>query len=194
MGHAKLKADLDIDEYFKGEELSPVRHEYLYGKVYAMAGTSQNHNRIIRNFSNRLFNGLLDSPCEVYSENIKVSPSEEVFYYPDVIVTCEGDFKNKYVCESPALIVEVTSPSTAQTDRREKLFAYQKIPSVHEIVIVDQELISIELHRRQPDGRWATYHFDESDAEFYLESVDQTFQVAEVYERVLFDTSRKSVD
>ncbi|CAN5578467.1 Uma2 family endonuclease [soil metagenome] len=181
MGHAKLKADLAIDEYLKGEELSPIRHEYLYGKVYAMAGTSQNHNRIIRNFSNRLFNALSKSPCEVYSENIKVSPSEEIFYYPDVIVTCEGEFKNKYVCDSPTLIVEVTSPSTAQTDRREKLFAYQKIASVHEIVIVDQELIAIELHRRLPDGKWAAYNFDESDLEFYLESVDLTLHVSEVY-------------
>ena len=133
MGYAKLKANLEIDEYFKGEEVSPIRHEFLYGKVYAMAVRSQNHNRIIRNVSNRLFNRLSDSPCEVYVENIKVCPSEDVYYYPDVIVTCEGEFKNKYVCDSPTLIVEVTSPSTAQTDRREKLFAYQKMPTVLEV-------------------------------------------------------------
>lgn len=194
MGQVKLKANLDVDEYFKGEEQSPVRHEFLYGKVYAMAGTSQNHNRIIRNVSNRLFNHLSGSPCETYVENIKVSPSEEVYYYPDVIVTCEGEFENKYVCSSPTLIVEVTSPSTAQTDRRENLFAYQKMPSVLEVLIIDQEKVAIELHRKQPDGRWASYHFDESDTDFDLESVDLTFKILEVYERVLFDASQKSTD
>ncbi len=188
MGLAKLQAKLDIGDYFEGEEKSPIRHEFLYGKVYAMSGTSQNHNRIIRNVSNRLFNHLSNSPCETYVENIKVSPSEEVYYYPDVIVTCEGEFENKYVCESPTLIIEVTSPSTAQTDRREKLFAYQKMPSVLEIVIIDQEKIAIDLHRKQLDGQWVSYSFDESDAEFDLESVDLTFQLSDVYERVLFNT------
>jgi len=188
MGQVKLKTNLDVDEYFRGEELSPIRHEFLYGKVYAMAGTSQNHSRIIRNVFGRVYNHLSDSHCEVYVENIKVSPSEEVYYYPDIIVTCEGDFENKYLCSSPELIVEVTSPSTAQIDRREKLFAYQKMPSVIEIVIIDQEMISIELHRRQPDGLWGSYYFEESDTEFYAESVDLTFQIAQVYERVLFNT------
>lgn len=189
MGQAKLKADLDVAEYFMGEEQSPIRHEFLYGKVYAMAGTSQNHNRIVRNISSRLFNHLSDSDCEVYVENIKVSPSEDVYYYPDVIVTCEGEFENKYVSGSPKLIVEVTSPSTAQTDRREKLFAYQKMPSVLEVVIIDQEKIAIEIHRKQADRQWLSYYYDESDMEFDLESTGLALQVSDVYERVLFDAS-----
>ena len=189
MGLAKLKTKVSVEDYISGEEISDIKHEYLDGEVYAMAGASQNHNRIIGNLFNALFNNLRDSSCEPYSENIKVRLSEEVFYYPDVLVTCEGNFNNPYYSEQPILIVEVISPSTAQTDRREKLRAYQQMPSVHEYVIVEQELISVEIHRRQTDGRWITYYYTRQDTEFTLESVDLTIQLEEVYRRVNFENS-----
>jgi Uma2 family endonuclease len=187
MGLAKLKTKLSVEDYISGEEISDIKHEYLDGEVYAMAGASQNHNRIIGNFFNVLANHLRNSPCEPYSENVKVRVSEEVFYYPDVLVTCEGNFNNPYYSEQPILIIEVISPSTAQTDRREKLRAYQQMPSVHEFVIVEQDLISVEIHRRQSDGRWITYYYTRQDTEFTLESVDLMLQLAEVYRRVNFE-------
>jgi Uma2 family endonuclease len=57
------------------------------------------------------------------------------------------------------LVIEITSPSTEHIDRREKLFAYQRIASVQEYAVVDQHRMNVELHRRQPDGRWITYFF-----------------------------------
>ncbi len=187
MGLAKLKTKISIEEYLDGEEISDIKYEYIDGEVYAMAGTSQNHSRITGNISNALLNHLRDSDCEPYSENIKVRAEEKVFYYPDVLVTCEGEFKNKYFSEEPILIVEVISPSTKQIDRREKLRAYQQMPSVHEYVIVEQEKIAVEIHRRQPDGNWITYFFTRTDTELNLESVDLTLQLSEVYRRVTFD-------
>ncbi|MEQ1604475.1 MAG: Uma2 family endonuclease [Pyrinomonadaceae bacterium] len=186
MGYAKLKAKLSIDDYFEGEEMSPVRHEYLYGEVYAMAGVSQNHSRITRNLLNLLSSHLKDSRCEAYSENLKVQPSAEVFYYPDIVVTCEGDFKNKFVCQEPKLIIEVTSPSTIQIDRREKLFAYQKMACVQEVVVIDQERVKIELHRRLADGQWITYFFSDTDTELDFQSVGMNLDVSAVYSRVTF--------
>jgi len=61
------------------------------------------------------------------------------------------------------------------------------MPSVHEYVIVEQEKISVEIHRRQPDGNWITYFFTNTDTEFTLESVDLTLQLSEVYRRVTFE-------
>lgn len=187
MGLAKLRTTISVEDYISGEEISEIRHEYLDGVVYEMAGASQNHNRIIRNLLNSLTNHLRNSPCEPFSENIKVRVNEEVFYYPDVLVTCEGNFNNPYYSEHPILVIEVISPSTAQTDRREKLRSYQQMPSVHEYVIVEQDLISVEIHRRQPDARWITYYFTRQDIEFTLESVDLTIQLEEVYRRVNFE-------
>lgn len=187
MGLAKLKTKISIEKYLNGEEISEIKYEYIDGEVYAMAGTSQNHNRIAGNIYNALFNHLKDSDCEPYIENIKVRADKDVFYYPDILVTCEGEFKNKYFCEEPILIVEVISPSTEQIDRREKLRAYQQMPSIVEYVIVEQEKISVEIHRRQPDGNWITYFYSRNDTEFTLESVDLTLQLSEVYRRVTFE-------
>lgn len=186
MGLAKLKTKLSIEDYLEGEEISEIRHEYIDGEVYVMAGASQNHNRIIRNFLIALSNHFGNSPCEPFSENMKVRAAEEVFYYPDVLVTCEGNFANPYFAEQPILIIEVVSPSTAQIDRREKLRAYQQMPSIHEYVIVEQEKISIEIHRRQENGGWITYFFTRTDEDFTLQSVDLTIRIDEVYRRVNF--------
>lgn len=186
MGLAKLKTKISVADYLKGEEVSDIRYEYVDGEVYAIAGTSQNHSRITRNFLTALTNHLIDSDCEPYSENTKVR-AEEAFYYPDILVSCEGEFNNKYFSEEPILIVEVISPSTERIDRHEKLHAYRDMPSVTEYVIVEQEKMEIEIHRRQSDGNWITYFYAENDTEFTLESVNLTLQLSEVYRRVTFE-------
>jgi len=188
MGYAKLKAQISVEEYISGEQISQIRHEFLAGEVYAMAGASQNHNRIAMNLSNALSRHLENSRCETYAEGMKVKIVEDVFYYPDVLVTCEGNFNNPYYSESPVLIIEVTSPSTSQIDRREKLRAYQQMPSIQEYVIVNQDQIAVEIHRRQTDGRWITYFFDRNDEDFTLESVELTLPLTEVYRRVNFES------
>ena len=186
MGYAKLKGKLSVEDYLEGEEISTIRHEFFHGEVYAMAGVSQNHSRITRNLLNLLSSHLKDSACEAYAENIKVHPSDDVYYYPDIVVTCEGEFKNKFVCEEPKLIIEVTSPSTIQIDRREKLAAYQKMESVQEVVVIDQEKVRIELHRRLATGQWITYFFSDRDKELDFESVGMDLDVSDVYARVNF--------
>lgn len=67
MGLAKLKTKISVEEYLKGERISPVKHEYIYGEVYAMAGTSANHNLIAGSIYAALFNHLRDSPCQPFS-------------------------------------------------------------------------------------------------------------------------------
>ena len=187
MALAKLKTKISAEEYLDGEEISEVKHELLDGEVYAMAGTSDKHNIISGNLYANLRSHLLDSPCQTFIENMKVRVNPNVFYYPDILVSCEKKPESPYYRDEPILIIEVTSPSTVQIDRREKLRAYQQMPSVHEYVVVEQEKISVEIHRRQPDGRWITYFFSRNDTELTLESVDLTVQLAEIYRRVDFD-------
>lgn len=187
MGYAKLKTKISVDDYLSVEEVSPVRHEYISGEVYAMAGASQNHNRIAGSLFNLISRGLESSSREVYAGGMKVMVDADVIYYPDLFVSCEGSFANPYYSQSPTLIIEVISPSTEHTDRREKLVAYQKMPSVHEVVLVAQEKIAVEIHRRQADGQWITYYFDRSDEEFTLDSVELTLKLTEVYRWVAFE-------
>jgi Uma2 family endonuclease len=187
MGLAKLKTKISVEEYLAGEETSQIRYEFVDGEVYEMAGTSDRHNIISGNLFANLWSHLRDSSCQPFIENMKVRAARDVFYYPDVVVSCEENPESPYYRDEPVLIIEVISPSTAQIDRREKLRAYQQMPSVQEYVIVEQEKISVEIHRRQPDGRWITYFFNKNDEEFTLESVDLTLALTEVYRRVAFD-------
>jgi len=189
MGFAKLKTKISVEDYLAGEEISPVKYEYIYGEVYAMAGTSDNHNRIVVNLVTSLSTHLRDSRCEPFAGDIKVRVSSQVYYYPDVLVSCEQSPENPYFRNKPILIIEVLSPSTQEIDRREKLLFYQQMPSVHEYAVVEQQKMLVEIHRRQPDGRWITYYFnhENADEEVEFQSVKLTMTLGEIYRRVKFE-------
>jgi len=194
MGLPKLKTKIRVEDYLEAELISPVRHEYIEGEVYAMAGTSDNHARIAGNTFVALSIHLRDSPCEPFAGETKVQVTRNVYYYPDVLVSCEENPENPYFRNAPILIIEVTSPSTAHIDRREKLLFYQQMPSVQEYAVIDQHKINIELHRRQPNGTWITYYFDASDNEVEFQSVGLTMPITEIYRRVRFEKNASTDD
>jgi Uma2 family endonuclease len=92
---------LSVAEYLEGERDSPVRHEYVDGQIYAMAGASDRHNRISINLTSRFDDHLGDGPCEVFMADMKVWVSETVFYYPDVVVACDGPGADAYYRKQP---------------------------------------------------------------------------------------------
>lgn len=188
MGLAKLKTKLGVEDYLAGEKISPVKHEYVCGEVYAMAGTSDNHNRIVNELIAHLVFHLRSSSCEPFAGDIKVRVTPEVYYYPDILVSCEETAESPYFRNQPILIVEVISPSTKEIDRREKLLFYQQMPSVQEYAVVEQEKMHVEIHRRRADGTWITYYFNQnSDEAVEFQSVELTLTLGEIYRRVKFE-------
>lgn len=188
MGLAKLKTKTSVAAYFEGEKISQVKHEFVDGEVYAMAGASDKHHRISANLFKILDSHLEDSKCEPFITDLKLKVNESTFYYPDVFVACDEKPESSYYRSSPVLIIEVVSPSTRQIDRREKLHAYQQIPSVQEYMIVEQDKVHVELHRRQPNGNWITYFYNESERDDVIEfqSVGLETNIDEIYRRVNF--------
>lgn len=189
MGLAKLKTKISVEDYLEGENFSEIKHEFLNGEVYAMAGASDRHHRISLNLAKRLDDHLEDSSCQVFMAEMKLKADAKTFYYPDVFVACDQNPESEYYREEPILIVEVVSPSTRQTDRREKLRVYQQIPTVQEYVIIEQDKMLIEIHRRQPDGRWITYFYNEGDLDEQIEfeAVGLSLNLEEIYNRVRFE-------
>lgn len=146
---------MSVEEYLRREERARVRHEYVAGFVYAMTGATIRHNRIIRNFVLRLSAAAGTGPCEVFDKDVRVRVGDDRFYYPDVVVSCvpiEND-EDVWLGE-PCLIVEVTSPSTRATDRREKLLAYRSLGSLRAYLIVDHRRRRVEVHARDAAGDW----------------------------------------
>jgi Uma2 family endonuclease len=76
-------------------------------------------------------------------------------YAPDVVVVCGPRTPNgaRYT-ESPCLVVEVLSPSTARTDLSEKRLAYQEIGTVGAYLVVEAEWRGVHRHWRDPAGAW----------------------------------------
>lgn len=194
MGLPKLKTKVSVEDYLQGEKISPAKREYVEGEIYAMAGTSDNHNRIVNEFVTLLSNHLRDSKCEPFSADIKVKVTKNVYYYPDVLVSCEEEPEDPYFRNQPILIIEVVSPSTEHIDRREKLLFYQQMPSVQEYVVVDQHTMNVEVHRRQPNGGWITYYFNESSDIVELASVKLSLPLPDLYRRVQFEKNASRED
>jgi Uma2 family endonuclease len=194
MGLPKLKTKISVEDYLESEKISPVRREYIFGEVYPRADNDANHNLIAGSILVALTTHLRDSNCEPFFSQIKVRVTKNVYYYPDILVSCEENPEDAYFRNQPILVIEVTSPSTGNIDRREKLLFYQKMPSVQEYVIVDQHRMNVEVHRRQPNGGWITYYFNEPSDEVEFQSVDLTLPIAEIYRRVRFEKNARDID
>ncbi len=90
MGQAQIsEKKYTFEEYLKMEEQGEIRHEYYDGEIFAMAGTTMNHNRIVGRIRSFLEGILLPKGCDVFAENVKVEAIQNFYYpYPDVILTC----------------------------------------------------------------------------------------------------------
>ena len=189
MGLPKLKLKTSVADYLESEKTSTFKREYVDSVVHAKTCANDNHVRLAGNLLAALIIHLRQSPCEAFASEIKVRVSQKIYYYPYILVSCEQNPENPYFRNEPILIIEVASPSTARTDRSEKLLYYLQMPSLQEYVIVDQHKLNVEVHRRQENGNWITYYFDEPDDEIQLASVDLTLPINEIYRRVRFENN-----
>ncbi len=151
---------LTFEAYLEFEAASPLRHEYVAGEVYAMTGASRRHNRIVGNIYTSFRAAANGGPCQVFMEAVKLRVGDD-FYYPDLIVTCSATDTDELIVREPCLLVEVTSPDTARSDRTDKLLAYRGIPSLEAYLIVEQAWRRVEQHYRDVNGRWQRENIQE---------------------------------
>ena len=151
-----LRAPLPLFDYLDSEAASPLRHEYIGGHVHAMTGGTMRHNRIALNIASALMRELAGSPCQVFINDMKLHvQAADCVYYPDVLVHCTGGLAgDAHMVSDAALVVEVLSESTAETDRREKRVAYQRLPGLRAYWIVSQHEVRAEVHERDANGSW----------------------------------------
>ena len=184
MGEAVLKLQpLSEEDYLSAERCSAIKHEYVDGHVYALAGAADRHNLVSMNIAGRLWQASRGGPCRVYTSDMKVRIQTDItsrFYYPDVMVTCDPADTEDYFKTLPCLIAEVLSPSTRGTDRREKLFAYQSIPNLDYYLIVDPDERLVELYRRDERGWW--YHEFRGDGVVKLGCPGLELSLEHIYE------------
>lgn len=176
---------LSPEQYLALEAESHIKHEYIDGEVYAMAGASDAHVTIAGNIFTALRAHLRGSGCRVYIADMKARiKSINRYFYPDVMVTCdERDKKSDNYKRFPKLIIEVLSESTEAFDRGDKFADYQKIETLTEYVLVNTKKQRIDTFRRTEEGLWMLQSYEISEA-FELKSVGFTGTMEMVYEDV----------
>ena len=191
MGLAKLKTAslLTPEDYLIFERESDSRHDYIDGKIYAMAGESLSHSRICMNLAAAAVNTLRGKPCEALSPNMKVRTSNaSLFSYPDLTIVCgEPQFHDvkKDVLTNPKVVFEVLSPSTAEYDRTTKFQRYRMgNETLTDYILISQDKCFVEQFTRQADNNWIYRSYAALEDDLKIESVECELSLREIYDRV----------
>ncbi len=176
-------------EYLEWELTQPIRYEYIEGEVFAMTGGTKPHNRIALNLATALDSHLMERGCEIYIADVKVQVSPAgPYHFPDLVVTCDPrDSESNQFVQYPCLIVEVLSPSTEAFDRGGKFTQYRKLKTLQEYVLIQSEQVGVECFRRNEQGLWVLYPYEEGET-LTLESVGLSLAVAALYRQVRFES------
>ena len=173
-----------VEDYLAAEEASEIRHEYLGGAVYAMAGETRAHNTIALNLATAIRQSL-KPPCKLYMGGVRVNfqlRRDDYYYYPDVVVTCDSRDNDARVVRYPKLIIEVLSESTERIDRREKFLAYTTIESLEEYILVSQGNAEATIFRRSRD--WGAEKVFGPEASLGIECLRLNLPLTDVYEGI----------
>ncbi len=175
-----------LADFLTWEREQPERYERLRGVVRMMTGGTIDHNRITRNVAEALMSPLRGSGCEVFTSDIKVTTPAGDVMYPDVVVAC-GEIPGKATqLETPVIVVEVLSESTAARDHGHKRWAYQTIPSLRHYLLIDQDEAGAEVATRADDGSWRSLIHLGLDPRLRLDALGVELGLAEIFARVSF--------
>jgi Uma2 family endonuclease len=178
------------EEYLELERKAEFKSEYLDGQIYAMAGASPAHCVITPNLTSELVSQLGETPCQVFSSDMKVRTTYKGLYsYPDLSVVCgEPIFHDdkQDILINPKVIFEVLSPSTEAFDRGAKFFRYQIIDTFTDYVLIAQDEPRLEHFIRQQDGGWLLYIVRGLENKLSIPSIDCTISLAGLYDRIKF--------
>jgi Uma2 family endonuclease len=188
MSAVKKLAPISVAEYLAGELISSVKHEYVDGRVYAMAGGRNVHNIIALNIAGKLLDRLTGKPCQPFNSDTKIRvprPSER-FYYPDVSVVCDPSPQQFTYQERPVVLFEVISESTRRADEGEKKDGYLSLPSLAVYALVEQDSAIVTVYRRRGND-FEMETLEGLQATLELSEIGTALTLDEIFQRVNFE-------
>lgn len=185
------KTYISPEEYLVMERASLEKHEYLNGEIFQMAGTSIEHAGISSNINISLGLQFKGRGCQSFQSDLRVHvPKTGLYTYPDIVAVCgepqivEDEYLD--ILLNPVLIIEVLSPSTAAYDKGAKFEHYRTIESLREYLLVWQDKKRVARHTKRDGEGWLLTDFIGDDAAIFLESVDATLTIEDIYDKVNF--------
>jgi len=181
---------ISLEDYFAFELKAEGRHEFIDGKIVAMACTSEPHGKIASNLNRLLGNCLLEKACDVYSGDrmLFVKDCNQVFY-PDLLIVRgahkfhQAGTKMKATL-NPSVVIEILSDSTEQNDKTNTTRCYKKIPGLQQIVFVSQKEQYVRVLENE-DGKWVDTEYYEPENVPHIGDCD--IPLHEIYRRVEFE-------
>lgn len=173
-------------DYLAGELTAEIRHEFIGGEIYAMAGGNNRHNLIATNAVGILHSLLRGNSCRAYNSDTKVRVQMQDhtrYYYPDALVVCDQNPEDDSFQDQPVIVIEVLSDSTRRTDLGEKRDAYLTLPSLASYLIIEQDQPRVTVHRRIPDkANFERKVYDGLETSIPLPEIDAALALADLFE------------
>lgn len=179
---------VSVADYLAAEAASAHKHEYVGGRVYAMAGGRNVHNAIATAFLGMMYGRLRGKPCQPFNSDTKLRvrlATQTRFYYPDAMVVCEPNAPGEAFQDRPRLVAEIVSASTRRTDEGEKRDAYLTVGSLAAYLLIETDVPRVTVYRRTDSG-FVPEQYDGTEAVVPLDDLGTTLPLAELYDRVDF--------
>lgn len=178
------------EEYWNMLEAVEFPIEFQDNEIIAMSYESDPHSRIVSTLQH-LLNRVFDlDHYTVHASNRPVFiKSCNRVYHPDGFVIKEPKQLFTYAPgldaeTNPILVIEVLSTSTRDHDLEDKLPCYKQIPSLQQILYLEQHFpFALLFERESPEQEWSSAILDSLTSTFLLGG--QAVALRDVYRKVL---------
>src|SRR5680860_98430 len=185
---AITKTFITEKEYIEKERKALTKSEYYNGEVFAMAGASRYHNRIVASTIAAISQQLKNRSCHFYPSDLRVHNKLNTLYtYTDVIIVCG---KEEYLDDefdtllNPTVLIEVLSPSTERYDRGEKFKLYRSIPSLENYVMISSTEAVSEVFTWMENNEWKLNLAKHKDDSIHISAINNDLALKDIYEQV----------
>ena len=153
----EAEARMTVGEFLVWAEAQPdgARHELVDGRIVEMQSERNRHALVKAEVWRLLRDAVLaaDLPCIAFPDGVTVPVTDSHARRPDVALQCGGDIDlDAVTCESPLVLVEIASPSSARVDTTSKLAEYMGLDSVRHYLVIDPEARLAYHHSRSAAG------------------------------------------
>jgi len=175
-------------DYLEDERKSLHKSEYFNGEIFAMAGASKTHNKIVASVILAIGERLKGKSCSFFPSDLRVHNAENSLYtYPDVTVVCGEE---KYLDDefdtllNPTVLVEVLSPATEDYDRGTKFKLYRTIPSLQNYLLVSSTEFAAEIYTRQANDEWILNTAQGKSSRIHISALNYDLSLSDIYAQV----------
>ena len=172
-----VKIEATWDEFMNFLEETTYKAEYNHGKIVIMGLASAIHELLVSYLNYLLIDHYQFNGFNVFSSNLGVKTDDQRGYFnPDVtVVKGQLEFYNQStaIILNPYLVIEVLSEGTYQYDLNEKLYKYQSMKSIHEVVFIDRfDKVVVKFQKTDNRKVWTETIYDEENPDILIDTMN----------------------